>query len=332
MSCEILVTSAGTATAVNVIKALRREVEGLALLNAKIIASDQDPFAAGLHLADRSFLTPSIKNEEAFIHTLLDYANAAKRRGVLKHVLIPSYSAKIQVIAKYRTSLKSVGYLFMIPSLESINLCNNKLEFAHFLNNTNVLHPKTSAFEEWKMNLGIPFPIFLKPRTGSGSVGCFKVSSLDELTISDAIGSHYIVQEALQGIEYTVDTFFDQETKEFYCSARARLSVKSGQTVKAKTVSSAPFADKIKFLCDALELNGPSNFQWMQQPSGEVYLIEINPRMAAGGLMLTVESGLNIPWLIVRNLTGIEKEPILSLREGLYMSKYWSEVFWSETL
>ena len=47
-------------------------------------------------------------------------------------------------------------------------------------------------------------------------------------------------------------------------------------------------------ICEHLEVVGACNIQFIENKDG-IYFIELNPRFAAGGLMLTVNAGANIP-------------------------------------
>jgi hypothetical protein len=56
-------------------------------------------------------------------------------------------------------------------------------------------------------------------------------------------------------------------------------------------------------------------------------LIEINPRMSAGGLPLTVKCGLNIPAIALYELTTGSKSINSDTRYNLTMHRYLTEVF-----
>ena len=51
------------------------------------------------------------------------------------------------------------------------------------------------------------FPVYLKPRKGSGSVGTARVESAHSLHESARGRSDLIVQEAVDGAEFTVNVF-----------------------------------------------------------------------------------------------------------------------------
>ena len=63
----VLVTSAGVASAVNVIRALKMQDE----IPVHIIAIDQNPLASGLHLADSHYTCPSINNFPKYLEFIL---------------------------------------------------------------------------------------------------------------------------------------------------------------------------------------------------------------------------------------------------------------------
>jgi biotin carboxylase len=57
------------------------------------------------------------------------------------------------------------------------------------------------------------------------------------------------------------------------------------------------------------------------------YFIEINPRYAAGGLMLTVNAGTNIPLLALKVMLGvpIENSELRHIPD-IGITRYWEEI------
>jgi carbamoyl-phosphate synthase large subunit len=103
------------------------------------------------------------------------------------------------------------------------------------------------------------------------------------------------------------------------------LQVKAGQSVRGKTERNERVEQAAREICKRAEMVGPGNIQFFVE-DGEPCFIELNPRFPAGGLMLTVQAGANIPLMIVRRLLGQQVAPVQT-QPGVLMVRYWEEMF-----
>ena len=122
-SINVLITSAGVSSAVNVIKALRLQKE----FSISIIASDADELASGLHLADYSYVSPPIKDIESYLEFL--YELCRKHRI---NAIYPCYSKELYHISTANQDFEALGAKTLLPSPQSIELCNNKVMMHEF--------------------------------------------------------------------------------------------------------------------------------------------------------------------------------------------------------
>ena len=108
---------------------------------------------------------------------------------------------------------------------------------------------------------------------------------------------------------------------------RLRLSTKGGQSVKGRTIDNKDFLLPVEALCQALSHIGVCNIQFKKTNTGLV-LLEMNPRYAAGGLMLTVHAGANIPLLAPKEMLGVKIDAAeCQVKTNVVMSRYWEELF-----
>lgn len=317
-TCNILITSAGTASAVGVIKSLRKQHE----LKLRLFAVDADKLAPGLYLADK-FHTVSKVSSPGYIDELNEII--AKEEI---DVLLPIYSKEIQVIADNRNRLKT-GVKLFIPPGDTVKLCDHKRLMNVFAENLNIKIPKIYTLDELNKTGEKALPLFIKPNISSGTRGAMKIDNLSDLQYHMNKGEDLIIQEFAEGEEVTVDVFCNKNSEAVVISPRFRLVTRSGQTIKGKTIENDMFVEPVKKLCAALNMLGVCNVQFMVN-EGQLTLIEVNPRFAAGGLMLTVEAGANIPLLVVKEALGlpISKSECI-VKTGLYMSRYSSEIFFN---
>ncbi len=313
----VIITSAGTASAVNVLKSLRLQHE----LPLRLVALDADYMAAGLHLADAHHVIPKATDPSYFREVLrvIELEQAA--------VFIPVYSREIATVVRDRQRLERSGVRMLLPSIETFETCDNKERWNLFATSLGLRIPRCLTEEDLRQPESLAFPLFAKPRVASSSTGAVRLDDLEDLLYQARKTSGLMVQEFISGAETTIDVFCDTLHNPLVISPRLRLATKSGQSVKAKTTSADPFRAIVETVCRAVRMVGVCNFQFISNDKESV-LIEVNPRYAAGGLMATVMAGANIPLMVVKTALGLPISPSeTKARVGLSMSRYWEEVF-----
>lgn len=308
---RVLVTGAGTSSGVSVIRSLKTQVD----VKCEMIACDPDPLAPGLHLADDFLIAPTLK-EGVYLRRMLEIMEDKKI-----HVLIPCFSSEVRFWAQEKESLLQQGVVCLVSSRESIETCDNKRIFAKFCASNSIKTPDTYELET------IQYPAIYKESYSSSGAGVIKLSTPDE-GARLKMKPDSVIQSYIEGPEYTVDAFSDREGRLRGICARERLRVKAGQVVKSRTVSTDPFQDVMKRLATLLGLKGMWNAQFIEREYPN--LIEINPRPAAGGLMLSIASGLNTPLMTLKELLGISYDQMTIGESGVLMTRYWNEIILRE--
>ena len=308
----VLLTSAGVATAINVINALRRSPGPI----PRIIAVDMNPFAPGLYLADAWQLVPAT-TDPAYEDALLE---VCRREGV--SVIFPLHSSEIERLAVAAPRFQAAGVAMMIPDPKTARLCADKLAFFEFLAREGFPFPRILDRPVTEVPT---FPLFLKPRSGSSSRGTYRIDDEAELTYLLTKNQASILQEYVTGTEYTVDCLTDHG-RWLACVPRVRVSVKDGKTVVGRTVDHPKLSALVTDLLRRLEMHGPCNVQVIEDTCGQLFVIEINPRLAAGGLTLAVRAGANIPAMMLALSQGLEVPPVDYLR-NLIMIRYPQDIF-----
>ena len=313
MRVNVLVTSAGTASAMNVIKALRMQQE----YTVHILAVDADPTAPGLYLADDHALVPRCSQKE-YIPALL---RLCKEHQI--QALYPIYSQEIEVIAEHATAFEQQGIGLLIPKPDVVRLCNDKRRMYELAAGLGIAIPKLVSNGHM-----ITFPLFAKPNAASGTHGARRIDDELDWIYMQCKYPDLLYQEFVSGPEYTVDILCDRQSNLVVGAPRLRLATKAGQSVKGKTVDEPAVVALCATLCKAVGLVGPCNIQFIRR-NGEFVFIELNPRYAAGGLMLTVHAGANLPLLALKLILGEQVRPFTA-RSGIMMLRYWEEVFVQE--
>ena len=312
---RIMVTAAGTVTAQSVIKALRED--GRATF---VAAADMDRLNATRAFVDEFVVLPPARATD-FAQACLE---AARRMAI--DLLVPIIvESEFLPLDDAREAFESIGCRLALPARDIVVRTGDKLEFAKFLAEIGVPGPATQPYAE---DIEIDrFPVYLKPRRGSGSIGTARIESLHSLHEAGRGRSDLIVQDAVDGREFTVDAFAAAPGRVVAAVPRERIAIKAGVSVKGRTYHDPAIESIVCSVVEKSGLQGPANVQGMLRDDRSFSIIEMNPRFS-GTLALTTAAGINFASLLIDTIEG---RPIPDLRgrheAGLTMMRYWSEVF-----
>jgi len=311
---RVMITAAGTVTAQSLVKALRED--GRAEF---VAAGDMSALNATRAFVDAFALLPAAGND--------DFARAcfeAARRFEIDLLVPLIVESEFLPLDAARALFDSIGCRLALPPREIVLRTGDKLEFAAFLREIGVAGPQTQAYSP---SIAIErFPVYLKPRRGSGSVGTARIESLHSLHEAARGRNDLIVQEAIDGTEFTVDCFAAAPGRVVAAVPRERIAIKAGVSVKGRTHRNPAIETIARSVVERSGLTGPANVQGMLRAGG-FQIIEMNPRFS-GTLALTTAAGINFASLLVDLIEGGPIPDLLGRHEdGLTMMRYWSEVF-----
>ncbi len=294
---------------------------------SRIIATDNSPYAPALYFADKQYIVPRI-NAPEYIDTILKIC-IDERIDVVTTFIDP----EIMLLAENRDKFSAIGVEVLAPYEDSARICFDKYMMFKHLEANGVRTVKTwGSFEEVKMAIEqriVNLPVFVKPRTGSGSVGARKVSDMETLHAAFQQDPSLIAQELMTGegcFDLDADIYIDTIShKPVAIFSKKKISTTIGGA--NKTVS---FKDEklFAFIEDALKcfkFNGPIDMDLFFK-NGEYYLSEINPRFG-GAYLHAYGAGVDFIKLIDNNLKGLENKRIIGqYDEGVVMMMYDSVV------
>ncbi|KEI12085.1 carbamoyl phosphate synthase-like protein [Clostridium novyi B str. ATCC 27606] len=307
---NILLTAIGKR--VQLIKHLRKEFN--------VIGTDVGELAPTINFVDKFYKIPKF-NETQYLKNLLDICNNEK-----VDVLIPLYELEFKILSKNRYKFKKIGTELLLSNSKIIDICNNKYSTYEFLNDS-IKCPKVYYERDIefiiKEKMEQIFPLIIKPKNGMGSNGVFKINDLRELEFFKEYVKEPIIQEYIDGEEYTVDVLCDLNGKPVYIVPRKRLEVRSGEVSKSRTIydnniinQTLKIIDKFNAInVDGIRLMGPLTLQFFKTNENEIYFLEINPRLG-GGVPLSFEAGANYSIAIKRMIN----------KEKLEYKKYFKEL------
>lgn len=315
MNYNILFCSAGRRC--GLLKDFRESLNG----NGLLVATDNSPVAPALYFADKQYLVPRI-NDTHYMDFVLDICRKESIKAITTLI-----DPEIEVLANNRDLLLENGILPLCPSKETAHLCFDKYAlFVHLSEKsipTVLTYDSIEHFTEGFNKGEINFPVFIKPRTGSGSVGIHKIHNMKELNVYFAEGEHeYIIQEFMDCEDCDADVYIDCIShKPVSMFSKHKIETRIGGANKTISFKDQRLFDFIKEICKVLEFNGPVDMDFWYR-DGVYYLSEVNPRFG-GAYLHAYGAGVNFIPLIVNNINGIEnKENIGNYDEDVIMMMY----------
>ena len=289
-----------------------------------MLGADRSSLAPGFQAADEGFLVPTAAGPD-YVQALLDIC---RRQHVA--LVIPLIDWELATIAAARESFAAAGTRAVVSDLRVVEICRDKRRTFEFLKAAGLATPEIFTYEE---AVGKPFPLFMKPRFGSSAKDVHTLPDREALEFYHPRAVESVIQEYVQGTEYTVDVYAGFDGAPRVAVPRQRLEVRGGEVSKARTVRhEGVMRDCIRLVEKMRRCAGVVTIQCFVDAAGAIKIIEMNPRFG-GGVPLAIRAGANFPrWLIEEHLG---RRPLIApdgWTEDLVMLRYDAEVFrrWSD--
>lgn len=318
---NILILSAGRR--VELVQSFQKAAKRLNI-KSNVVAGDCSETAPAIYFADRKAILPRI-NEDNYIDEII---NVCKREGI--RLVIPTIDTDLLLLSEERERIESEsGAVVLISSTDVISICRDKINTQKFLEENEFKIPKMYSEEE--LDSGeIEFPLFIKPKSGSSSINTFKVNNIEELATYRSLIKEPIVQDFMEGKEFTVDVFLDFEGNLITVVPRLRMATRSGEISKGKIVKDGEIIEDIKRLVEVLKPIGHITVQLMKTNKGIEY-IEINPRFG-GGAPMSIQSGADSCENLYRLLMGENLEYNENYRDNIMFFRFDNSICVDENL
>ncbi|MBD5228365.1 MAG: ATP-grasp domain-containing protein [Bacteroidales bacterium] len=281
-----------------------------------VVGADMQLSAPALTAADVKVQVPAVYAPN-YIDTIIDICQKWEIKAI-----IPLNDLELPILARNREQFEKIGVIVMVAPTEFIDICFDKFKTAKFVESIGLSTPRTyinlHKAEEALMTGDLQFPLVLKPRWGSGSIGIEFVNNDTELRetygsllkkIKQTIlstasqGDEYIlIQEKIEGQEYGMDVMNDLKGSHQAVSVKKKLSMRAGETDKAKTVENAEIERIGRILGENSGHLGNLDVDVFEK-DGHYYVLELNPRFG-GGFPFSYEAGVNLPKAILKWLNG----------------------------
>lgn len=281
--------------------------------SCNIIATDIQSIAPALYAADKHYLTPRI-DDLNYIDTILKIAKENNVKAITTLI-----DPEIELLAKNREKFEEQGILVLAPSKETAAYCFDKYEMFCYLKQNNIrtvlTYDTLEHFKEGYNNNEISFPVFIKPRTGSGSVGIHKCATMTELENYFSENKFdYIIQEFMDCEDCDADVYIDYYNHQPVAAfSKKKLETKIGGASKTISFKDQKLFDFIEEICKVLTFNGPVDMDFWYK-DGQYFLSEVNPRFG-GAYLHAYGAGVDFFKLIQNNMEGKTNESIIGKYE-----------------
>ena len=285
----------------------------------KIIGVDSSFDNVGRSFVDKFFKIPKC-NEKNYINELLNICRTEKIK-----CLIPLYEGEFEVFLNNLDKFLNIGTTVLASDLDIVETFKSKKLAFEFMVEKNIQTPYIFNNIE-----SLEFPVIIKPDDGMGSMGVFKAKNIKEVEFFKEYVENSIVQEFIDGIEYTVDVLCDLYGNYRYIIPRERLEVRAGEVVKSRTVKDLEIIERTKEIIKIINSNfynglkGPLTFQFIKNENG-IYFLELNTRFG-GGVPLSFECGADYSNDLISILDG-ERLSYYEDFEEITMLRYDEAVF-----
>lgn len=279
----------------------------------KIIAADMSRTAPAMAVADVARVVPDVY-AEGYVDKISQICREEK-----VDLLISLNDLELPVLSPHRPRFEKAGIRLLISEEKAIDICFDKYKTVQFCQAQNIGTPLTylslddahKALESGELH----FPVVVKPRWGSASIGLEFPADLEELELAyrlvtlrvgrsilseaskeDAERS-VLIQEMIDGTEYGLDILNDFSGRCVQVYVKEKLAMRAGETDKS-VLRNTPDLEALGYrVGNALGHIGNVDCDVFEK-DGKYYLLELNPRFG-GGYPFSQMSGANYPAAIL---------------------------------
>ncbi|HSP57957.1 MAG TPA: ATP-grasp domain-containing protein [Halomonas sp.] len=300
----------------------------------RLLAADSSAYAAALQEADEGFILPPVASPEYVEHLLALCAS----QGV--KLVVPLNDHELPILAEAQSRFQKMGVEVLVSSPDVIELCADKLATGSFAASAGCLTPLTYVTLESALRAlergDVSFPLIVKPRWGTASLGVEWVYEVETLELVWRLGNHrlpwlslrhgtfpgegLLIQSVLPGQEYGLDVVNDLNGN--YCATfvKRKLSMRAGETDRAVTEARPELVKVGRRIGELLGHRGNLDCDIFYD-GDRAYLLELNPRFG-GGFPFSAEAGVDIFSALMAWVYGEEPpHDWATMRAGVTCSK-----------
>lgn len=287
----------------------------------RIVGFSYDPLEPASYdraLLDASYLLPYPAQGPSALLARLRYIHAKERLDVI----VPTLDSELGHYITLQPELRRMGIHLLLPSAAAFKR-RSKTELPTVSALSSVKVPRStgvnSLAEAYQKASKFKLPFVVKGNLHGATV----VHSLDHMAAAltehaGRWGFPVVLQEYIPGTEFDVVALADEAWQILGAVPMKKLQLDDrGKAWGALTVDDPELIRAAQRVVTGLCWSGPLELELMRhRDSGELYLIEINPRFPAW-IHLAASAGQNLPWALVRLALGEAVPPFDSYRSGV---------------
>ena len=313
---NVLILSAGRR--VELVNCFKEAIDEVGVMG-NVVAADLSSTAPALYHADRYHLICRISDEN-YIDNVIEIC---KKEDI--HLIIPTIDTELYKLAESKERIESqTNAKVHVSDIDVIKICRDKYNTQAFFEKNGFKIPRLIT-KEIISKKDFKYPLFIKPLNGSSSINTFKVTNESELEFFLDYVPDPLVQEFIEGEEYTVDAFVDFNHNPITIVPRQRLATRGGEVLKGIVKKDREIIEEVRKVIEVLKPIGHITLQCMKTDRG-IEFIEINPRFG-GGAPISIKAGANSPANLYRLLKGETLEYNENYEDGLLASRHDNAVF-----
>ena len=316
----ILISSVGRrAQLVECFRRAARELD----IHLRIFGTDAAPeLSPASHWVDRCFQVPRCSDSQ-FVRSTIAICESQR-----VNLIVPTIDHELPIYASRAKEFEMAGAKVLISSPSTIDIAfdkrrTNEWFMAHGFPTVaqQSVEQVLSSLSRWT------FPVIVKPRCGSASIGVRIIN--DAQMLQSLKGQDELLVESIaRGIEHTTNLFVNRSGQCVCAVPHQRLETRGGEVSKGITVKNYKLMELAKLVAEALPgARGPLNLQGFVDTNNEVQFTEINARFG-GGFPLAAEAGANFCRWILEDAFGLPSSAGFSnWQDRLLMLRFDSAVF-----
>lgn len=328
---NVLITSVGRSNR------LLRDFRQALPAGGLVFATDASTGAPALREADRAFVVPKF-TDPSYVDRLVAICG--------EHdvgLLVTRHDRELALLAGERERFLAVGTFPVVSEPRVIARCEDKWDANRFLDGCGLATPRTwLSLREARFALDsreVSYPVIVKPRRGSTSIGVEEASDPRELALvydlavlretkrvpssgHAAAEESVLIQERLAGDEYGIDVINDLLGRYVTTFVRRKVQMRGGNTDRAVTVENEELMALGRTLGERLGHVGSLDCDVFVSPGSAPVVIDLNPRIG-GGLPFSHMAGANLAAALVAWRQGeTPSRSALAQRPNVHVAKY----------
>jgi len=312
----VIVTAASRR--VPLVRAFQSAVADLFGAEGHVVVADVNPMSPAVHVAERAYRVP-LSTEPGYVDAVLAICRA---EGV--RLVVPTIDDEVPVFGRAIERFAAEGILVACSPEQTATICTDKYATCTHLRAKGVAAAAT--YLPGSLPADVALPLFVKPRTGRGSIGAFNARTPQELAFFLSYVADPVIQEYLEGAEYTIDVLCDFTGEPISIVPRERVVIRAGVIDRGRTVGDQDLIDLARDTTRALRFHGAINIQ-CRRSRGVPTIFEINARFA-GGIPLAIAAGADLPRWLVQIAAGMPVPPrVGAFTRDLWMTNYDTGIF-----